>query len=372
MARKGENIFKRKDGRWEARYIRGYELSGKIRYGFCYGKTYREAKDKVMKAKMGLTNQTPQISCERRPFSFFCDDWLSLRRGEIRESTYVKYSTILDKHIKPKIGKYTPSALDTKAIENFKRELLDLDGLAPKTVKDILLVLRAVIKHTAKQLPEWFLIPEFHYPKIDRKEMRVLSPDEQRRLTVYLMSGLDDCRFGILLAMYTGMRLGELCALRWENVSVRERTIKICETIQRLKNTDQEAKTKTRLSVGKPKSNTSCRIIPIPDSVAELCGRMIKDPAAYALTGTHEPMDPRTLQYRLEKYARECDIKEVHFHTLRHSFATRCVEAGFELKSLSEVLGHASTSITLDRYVHSSLELKRTNMNKLLFLTSDL
>ena len=89
------------------------------------------------------------------------------------------------------------------------------------------------------------------------------------------------------------------------------------------------------------------------------------DPDDYILTGTKKPMDPRTLQYRLGKYTQECGIEGVHFHTLRHSFATRCVEAGFELKSLSEVLGHANTSITLDRYVHSSLELKRANMNKL-------
>ena len=347
MARKGENIFKRKDGRWEARYVRGHELSGKIRYGFCYGKTYREAKDKVMKARLDAQRQAkPQISRERRQF--------------------IKYSAILEKHVKPTLGKYIPSALDTKVIEDFKWKLLNLDGLAPKTVKDILLVLRGVINHTAKQFPGLFSALEFHYPKIEKKEMRVLSLDEQRRLTVYLLSGMDSCRFGILLALYTGMRLGELCALRWGNVSVRERTIKICETIQRLKNTDQEPEPKTKLWVGIPKSDTSYRMIPMSDCVADLCGRMLKnDPDDYILTGTKKPMDPRTLQYRLEKYTRECGIEGVHFHTLRHSFATRCVEAGFELKSLSEVLGHANTSITLDRYVHSSLELKRANMNKL-------
>ncbi len=367
MARKGENIFKRKDGRWEARYVKGRERSGKIRYGFCYGKTYREAKEKVTKAKLDMKNQAPlHTSRDRMPFSSFCDEWLALRRCEIRESTYVKYSMILEKYVKPRLGKYIPPALDTKKIEEFKWELLDVDGLAPKTVKDILLVLRAVLNHTAKQFPGLFQIPEFHYPKIERKEMRVLSPDEQQRLTTYLLSEIDDCRFGILLALLTGMRLGELCALRWGNVSVQERTIRICETMQRLKNTDQKSAAKTRLWVGNPKSDTSCRVIPLSDSVAELCGKMEKkDPAAYLLTGTKESMEPRTLQYRLEKYARECGIAEIHFHTLRHSFATRCMETGFDLKSLSEILGHANTSITLDRYVHSSLELKRANMNKL-------
>ncbi len=374
MARKGENIFKRKDGRWEARYVRGHELSGKIKYGFCYGKTYREAKDKVMKARLDTQRQAkPQISHERRQFTFFCDEWLALQRGEVRESTYIKYSAILEKHVKPTLGKYIPSALNTKVIEDFKWKLLDLDSLAPKTVKDILLVLRAVINHTAKQFPGSFSALEFHYPKIEKKEMRVLSSEEQRRLTVYLLSGMDSCQFGVLLALYTGMRLGELCALRWGNISVRERTIKICETMQRLKNTAQEAESKaeskTKLWVGIPKSDTSYRMIPMSDCVADLCGKMLKnDPDAYILTGTKKPMDPRTLQYRLEKYTRECGIEGVHFHTLRHSFATRCVEAGFELKSLSEVLGHANTSITLDRYVHSSLELKRANMNKLTFL----
>ncbi len=370
MARKGENIFKRKDGRWEARYIKGHELSGKIKYGFCYGKTYREAKDKVMLAKMALKGQAPKpVSRDRRLFSCFCDEWLALRKGEVRESTYVKYSTILENHVKPRLGRYVPLALNTKTIEDFKWELLDADGLAPKTVKDILLVLRAVLSYTAKQFPGLFPIPEFHYPKIDRKEMRVLSPDEQRRLTSYLLSEIDDCRFGILLALLTGMRLGELCALRWDHVSVQERTVRISETMQRLKSMDKDSGAKTRLRVGNPKSNTSRRVIPMSDSVAGLCGKMPQyRPNVYILTGTTEPMEPRALQYRLEKYTRECGIEKVHFHTLRHSFATRCVEAGFELKSLSEILGHANISITLELYVHSSLELKRANMNKLSLL----
>ena len=367
MAKKGENIFKRKDGRWEARYIKGYAVSGKIRYGFCYGKTYREAKEKVMREKLALLNGTQAPSNRnRRQFSFFCDEWLALVRSEVRESTYVKYSTILEKHIKPKLGKYYPLALSTKTVEDFKWELLDVNDLSPKTVKDIMIVLCTVTKYTARLFPGQFPPLEFRYPKIDRKEMRVLTVDEQQRLTAHLLSDLDECRFGILLAMLTGIRLGELCALRWENISIEERIIKICATMQRLKNMDQNAETKTRLWVGNPKSDTSYRIIPIPESMVGLCRKMIQHcPATYILTGTPEPMEPRAVQYRLDKYAKECGIEGIHFHTLRHSFATRCVEAGFEVKSLSEILGHANTSITLDRYVHSSLDLKRANMNKL-------
>ena len=367
MARKGENIFRRKDGRWEARYVKGHELSGKIRYGFCYGKTYREAKDKAIRAKTEIRNWQPaQTARDRRLLSFFCDEWLALRRGDVRESTYVKYSAILEKHVKPKLGKYLPDSLDTNIVEDFKWELLDIEDLSAKTVKDIMVVLRAVIIHAVKQSRGMFPMPEFRYPKINRKEMRVLSADEQQRLVSYLLCGFDECRFGVLLALLTGMRLGELCALRWESVSVKEKTIKIYATIQRLKNADEDAGAKTKLWIGNPKSDTSFRIIPMSDSVSSLCKKMTRQNlSAYILTGTVQPMDPRTLQYRLAKYTDACGLEGVHFHTLRHSFATRCVEAGVELKCLSEILGHANTSVTLDRYVHSSLELKRANMNKL-------
>ena len=136
--------------------------------------------------------------------------------------------------------------------------------------------------------------------------------------------------------------------------------------MQRLQNTNADAESKTRIIVGAPKSEMSQRTIPLTEQAAELCGRMNpQSKAAYILTGTDKFMEPRTLQYRLEKYTRDCGLEGVHFHTLRHTFATRCVEVGFEIKSLSEILGHASTTITLDRYVHASIDLKRDNMNKL-------
>ena len=136
--------------------------------------------------------------------------------------------------------------------------------------------------------------------------------------------------------------------------------------MQRLQNTESDAETKTKIIIGTPKSDTSLRTIPLTEQAAELCGRMNpQSKAAYVLTGTDKYMEPRTLQYRLEKYTSECGLEGVHFHTLRHTFATRCVEVGFELKSLSEILGHASTAITLDRYVHASMDFKRDNMSKL-------
>ena len=136
--KKGENIFKRKDGLWEARYIKGYELSGKIKYGFCYGKTYKEAKEKVTKYKAALLvgKPTPQTGTRHR-FAFYCDEWLHLRKSKIRESTYIKYDTVLEKHIKPTLGGCFPMGITTGVVDDFTRELLFEDELAVKTNADI-------------------------------------------------------------------------------------------------------------------------------------------------------------------------------------------------------------------------------------------
>lgn len=363
----GENIFKRKDGRWEARYIKGYDLTGKIIYGFCYGRTYREAKEKVTRYKADmLEGRQPQGALNRRMFSWFCDEWLKNSERQNKPSTYVKYSAILERHIKPYLGGCTPAQLTAATVGEFARDLSDEQGLAPKSVKDILVVLHSILSYAKKQFSVVFANAEIEYPKETRKQMRILTQQEQNRFTQYLLTDMDTCKFGVLLALCTGMRIGELCALRWENVSLEEQTIRISQTMQRIKNLNQTGGAKTMVLLDTPKSDCSVRVIPMTEMAAELCRRMAPgSDAAYLLTGTQKYMEPRTLQYRLGRYTEACGLKEVHFHTLRHTFATRCVEVGFEIKTLSEILGHATTTITLERYVHTSLELKRSNMTKL-------
>lgn len=367
MSRRGENIYKRRDGRWEARYIKGYAVSGKIQYGFCYGKTYKEAKDKVEQKKAALRNGVPfSTETDRHKLQQYCDEWLQLQQIKVKESTYARYKTILEKHIQPALGSYSPLAFNEALIDAFTQELLYGKKLSPKTVKDILVVLRSVLKYTAKQYQGVFPNLQFSYPKDTKHTIRVLTLEEQERLTAYLLQELDPCKFGILLALFTGIRIGELCALQWADISTYEKTITIRATMQRCKNLENDPATKTKIIIGNPKSDNSARVIPYTEYAATLVGRM--DPsnaAAFVLTGTEEYMEPRTLQYRFAKYTRECGLEDVHFHTLRHTFATRCIEVGFEIKSLSEILGHASTTITLDRYVHASMELKRDNMKKL-------
>lgn len=362
---KGENIFKRKDGRWEARYGKGYDAAGKLKYGFCYGKTYKEAKEKVTKAKSAVAAGKMYSQNSSHKFSQYCEEWLDITRNRVKPATYIKYESVLDNHIKPSLGGYYPQALNTVIISRFSDYLLKEKHLAVKTVRDILTCLRSVVKFCAKQLPGALDAVEIIYPKEEAKEMRVLSTIEQKRLMAELCTDINKCKFGILLALLTGMRIGEICALRWGDINLTDNTICVHATMQRLKSFSDNGN-KTQIVIGTPKSEKSMRIIPLTKQAASLCLQMIKQsPSAFVLTGTDSYMEPRALQYRLKKYTAACGLDGVHFHTLRHTFATRCVEVGFDVKTLSEILGHSSTTVTLNRYVHSSMELKRANMKKL-------
>lgn len=366
MGKKGENIYKRKDGRWEARYIRSYSLDGSAKYGYCYGRTYHEAKDKVNTARAALINHEPiKESIRRKRLAVFCDEWLRLKRSKVKDSTYVKYHTVIENHIKPGLGGCFVTALSSLIVEQFAYDLIHVSKLSVKTAKDILTVLHAILLYAEKQSPYFHRI-EMVYPKAEKKEIRVLTRDEQKKLTNYLLEDMDNCKFGTLFTLLTGLRIGEVCALRWRDISLDERVVYVKSTMQRIKSLESSNGTRTKIIISEPKSFSSARVIPLSSVAFELCKRFYGNQNAYILTNeTGRYIEPRTLQYKMEHYADECGLSDIHFHTLRHSFATRCIEVGFEIKSLSEVLGHANPQITLERYVHSSLELKRENMSKL-------
>lgn len=320
-----------------------------------------------MKAAM-LTNQIYAGQNSHCRFGNYCDEWLQINKIRIKESTYAKYSSIIDNHIKPVLGGCFIETLSETDIEKFTDSLLIDEALSSKTVKDILVLLSSILKYAKRHYQGNSPNVEVYYPKNFKREMRVLTKDEQTRFIEYLLHETDECKFGTLLALLTGMRIGEICALRWSDISLTDGTVKIRATMQRLKNFDENSERKTKILISNPKSDTSSRVIPLNSFTLDLCEKYKPDcDDAYVLSGRSDQfVEPRTLQYRMEKYTRDCNLKDVHFHTLRHTFATRCVEVGFEIKSLSEILGHSSPQITLERYVHSSLELKRDNMNKVI------
>ena len=315
-----------------------------------------------LKCKPNVRLRVRCANTQQPCFSALCDAWLLRKRDEIRESSYIKYRAILERHIKPRLGSRRLGGICTASVDAFTRELLETDGLSVKTVHDILSVLHSVLKDTEARRPAGALAVQIRYPKGKRREMRVLTIEEQKRLVAYLLHPTDSCKFGLLLALYTGLRIGELCALRWSCIDLREQTIRIAATMQRLGKTGEG----TRIVIGAPKSDSSLRTIPLPAQIAVLCRHMhsialepvLQRPRLHIGRASGQDIGLRVRRLH-------CGLEGVHAHTLRHTFATRAIESGFELKSLSEVLGHATTAITMERYVHSTLEMKRTNMNKL-------
>lgn len=194
-----------------------------------------------------------------------------------------------------------------------------------------------------------------------------MSRTEQQQFMRYLLKDSDLIKLGIVFALYTGVRCGELCALQWSDIDLLEKTVTISKTMQRIQNRNNESGEKTKIIIMPPKSDDSFRTIPIPDFLASMLKEFQpKQRDAFLLTGlTDKYVEPRCMQNRFKKHLSTCGIENMNFHALRHTFATRCIEVGFDIKSLSEILGHADVNTTLSLYVHSSFELKVDNMKKL-------
>lgn len=372
MARKGENIYKRKDGRWEGRYIKAHDEFGKAKYGYVYGKSYREVKDKRNREQDASSKPGPSPQpCVS--FESLLDEWLTLNKEKNKESTYVKYYNLIYRHIIPSLGGYPVAQLSTRVIQSFARDKMDrgrLDktgGLSEKTVKDILGIIQASLNFARMEHPQLVPAIKMIYPKESVREIRVLTRREQAILEQFLLREPDLSKLGVYFSLYTGLRLGEICALRWEDILFQEAVLKVRRTIQRIQNIGGEAGEKTKVVLSPPKSRCSFREIPLMDLLIERIRPFRpQSPERFFLTSDpNKFMEPRTYQNRFQSYLRQCGLEGVNFHALRHTFATRCVEAGFEIKSLSEILGHSNVNLTLMRYVHSSRSLKRANMNKL-------
>ena len=369
MSRKGENIYRRKDNRWEGRYIKGYDTDGSIKYGYIYGASYAEAKDRLQKARTDLALGLSTASKRKKKICDYISEWMQINHLKVSESTYVKYLNVVEKHINPYFGGMKAESVTTAVVADFTTMLTEKQGLSPKTVRDILTILKSILKYARKEVGAIMPDVEYAYPKNAKHEMRVLTLAEQEKLMSELTTDMDEYKFGILLALITGMRIGELCALKWENVHFEARYIQVNYTMQRLKNTDISSfeTNRTKVVVSDPKSDSSARLIPLTENAIAICKQFYRGgETAYVLTGdTKRYCEPRRLQYHFTKIVEKIGLEDLHFHTLRHTFATRCVEVGFEIKTLSEILGHSTPKITLERYVHSSMQLKHDNMNRL-------
>lgn len=370
MPRRGENIYKRKDGRWEGRYIIDYDISGKARYKYLYAKNYREIKDKIHSEK-GRNSCTKSVrNGEDILFADLLNEWANNKKMTVKESTYAKYRYNISHYILPTLGNLKLGNITMQKINVFLcKTLFEKQSLSNKTISDVF----SLIKNSLLYAKNCGVNIDFNIEKAkikgQKKEMRVLSVSEQSVLTRFLLENTDRCKFGVLLCMYTGMRIGELCALKWKNVNCEERKIIIAGTAQRIFD-NSLSKNKTKVIISPPKTVSSVREIPIPDCLLNTATAFRQDGECFVLSGCPDKItEPRIVQYRFKQYLQKCKIDDANFHSLRHTFATRCIESGVDIKSLSEILGHSDVSVTLNKYVHSSFELKAANINKLTFFT---
>ncbi len=369
MSRKGENIFKRKDGRWEARYIHHYE-NGQAKYRYVYAPTYAEAKARKLIAQTGAPEEQVSPAKQLCTFGTLSELWLADIKSSVRESTFTRYHRIVEKYLLPQLGEQQLVKIDQKHLNSLPEELLNSGGvngggLSPKTTSDILCVLKSILRYGKK---EGYAVPNadsLHCTQRSEKPSEIVSEEDRIRLEQSIIEQRSLTGLGILFTLFTGVRIGELCGLRWEDIDFREYTVRIRRTVERIADLDPQSSQKTKVVLSVPKTESSVRIIPIPEFLMQFLLLYRCEACCYLLTGNKKYTEPHQYYVRYRKYLRRNHIEEYSFHALRHTFATRCVEAGFDPKTLSEILGHANVTTTMSIYVHPTIQQKRVQMERL-------
>lgn len=368
MPRHGENIRKREDGRWEGRYPVYSEARRKQIYCSVYGRTYKEVKEKLAMRKSNFSNQNQNIAKKihsqfqvpKDPAHILLSDvageWFAKVKETKKQSTYMKYTVIYTRYLEEPLKNISLHNLTN----SFAEEIFP-QTMSDSIRKSIYCVLNQILKFASQKYS--VSVPNLRVPTAGERHrpIQVLTRGEQTRLFSVLCQETDIFKMAILLCLYTGLRLGELCALKWSDVDFGHKLIRVTGTVQRLP--AESGPTKTVLTETMPKSEFSRREIPLSPGVVELLERF-RDEGEYVFGGS-KPLEPRTLQNHFKRMVREIGMGEKNFHMLRHTFATNCIEGGTDVKSLSEILGHSDVQITLNRYVHPSMDTKRKHINAL-------
>ena len=351
MARKGENIYKRKDGRWEGRY-----RLGTAKYRSVYGKTYQEVKSRLVKIKAApIKNSSGNLTVKT-----LFEEWLLAIKLRVKESTYSNYIMQVYKHILPVFGQMKYENLTVSAVHDFIGNKLK-SGLSAKYVCDIVIIFKSMAKYISKVHNFKNILTDVILPKAEKKEIKIINHKQQKILCDYLLKNSDNTSVCVILSLYTGLRVGEVCGLKWNDIDFEKSFLTVRRTVQRI----SKGPHGTKLIVDSPKSKSSLRTIPIPEFIMEILRKFRKNNNFYILSGNEKVTEPRTLQHRFKNILKKANLPSVNYHSLRHMFATNCIKVGFDVKTLSEILGHANVETTLNRYVHSSVERKTQCMNLL-------
>lgn len=290
--------------------------------------------------------------------------WKEYKRPYVKQSTMAAYLLILGNHLLPAFGEN--DSLPEQSVQSFVLEKIEC-GLSVKSIKDILIVLKMVMKFGVKN--EWMNYYEWDikYPTNSaNKELEVLSVSNHRKILDHIQSHFTFTGLGIYISLSTGLRIGEICALKWNDINITEGTITVSRTIERIYMVEGEKK-HTELVISSPKTKNSCREIPMSKELLAIVKplKKIVNDNFYVLTNDEHPTEPRTYRNYYNGLMEKLGIPRLKYHGLRHSFATRCIEAGCDYKTVSVLLGHSNISTTLNLYVHPNMEQKKRCITKM-------
>lgn len=345
----------------------GHTAGGQPRYKYLYAHSYRDVLQKREDFEKNAVCQPPRTLCrDTLCFRDIAALWLDDHREEWKPSSYVRYQNCLERDILPLWGELP---LQDLGQDDYDRLMAQSRGRLRSSSLDIInTVLKGIVQYSLSdrhldQVPFDRSRPS---AKGTGGRMDILSAEEIETMTQYIGLHLTPVTLGILLALCQGIRLGELCALQWEDIDVQKSVLHIRKTLQRIQDPSPEpGGPKTILYLGMPKNGRE-RSIPLHPAVSGILRNDPRGcPGRYYVIRDHRPMEPRSFSRHFKAILKQAGIRDLNFHTLRHTFASCCVEAGMDIKALSEILGHSSVKITMDRYVHLSMRYKQSQLENL-------
>lgn len=365
MPRKGENIYKRKDGRWEGRFIKARDEHNQIVYGYIYGKSYREVKERllVVKAKHLETSLITSPKSDESLEYWIRECMTTKIKKEVKPSTYTNYFRLLRNHVFPLLGSIQIGKL-TKDNIQMLIEILTMKGLAVGTIHLIYTVLNSNLKIAVE---EGCLVrnpcEQAVLPKKTKNRVRALSITEQKQMENLFID--TPAGVPVIIALYTGMRIGEICGLKWSDIDFNEQILFVRRTIIRVSD-ENSLDHRTQIIEEKPKTLESIRVIPLAKKLTTFLTKLhAKSNSEYVVNFNGKRIEPRTVSYRYKRILSGSGLDNFSFHSLRHTFATRCLENGVDVASISRLLGHSSVKMTLDTYTDSMMEKRREAVQKL-------
>lgn len=291
--------------------------------------------------------------------------WEKEKKLYVKRSTLSAYLLILQNHLLPFFGEMNEIIEDK--VQEFVIDKLH-SGLSQKSVRDFIIVLKMIVRYGAKKgvmkHPDW----DIKYPTEHKMhKLPILSLKDQKKLMNHIMENFTFRNFGILLCLHTGMRIGEICALKWEDIDIKQGLISVNKTLERIY-TIEDNKKQTELFISTPKTKNACREIPMTKDLIKIFTPLKKvvTPDFYVLTNEKKPTEPRTYRNYYKNLLFSLEIPPIKFHGLRHSFATRCIESKCDYKTVSVILGHSDISTTLNLYVHPNNEQKKKCIDKMI------